>query len=97
MTCAGGEKTFWMPWQLAMAPTSARKLADPVKTDSISGCITHRNGRNVTSAVRIGDAQPGQNFYLISFHVFGILRTGFMVPALGMQRAMHQQMRIVGL
>jgi len=49
------------------------------------------------AVIGVGKTQPGQDFYFQGFHFLCIGFTGFVVVALGVQGAVHQQMGVVRL
>src|SRR5690349_18960919 len=52
-------------------------------------------GAGMLADVWIANAQAREDFDLARFHFLGIRLAGFVVPALRMQRAMNQQVRVV--
>ena len=70
------------------------KAAQPARPAPAGADVNQARAPDVAQApgrlgIGAGNAQPGQYLDFAGFHVLGILLAGFMVPALGMQRAMH--------
>ena len=60
-----------------------------------TGALVRAVERVSAFGVRVVQAQARQNRNLLRLHRLGVFLAGFVVPALGMQRAVHQQVGVV--
>jgi len=97
------EPLHWLHLAIQIISLGLMKILQKSKnsTDMAMKCqklqIFHRSKSGATSSIRVLIPKFPHDLNLMRLHGLGSGLTGFVIPALRMQGAMHQQMRIMRL